>query len=340
MSELQHLADLKTGTEASLAYSRRFGRTLVIYKGLPGSGKSTLASNLVAEDPGRWFRINRDDLRMMVSGYGNDPHKYYAPKEKLIRAIKESMIIQAWDAGFDVIVDDTHLIKDVVKKLHKVAADYDADVRVKEIGVNTPLETCLERNALRQGFARVPDSVILDMAKKAGITLGHQLESKETDYPAPHKPQPVNEHDLGQGDAIICDLDGTLAIIGDRSPYDAKDCDLKDKPNPPIVDICDTFARNGSQLIFMSGRDSKYRPETERFIEKCLGSREHRPYTYQLYMRAEGDTRKDSIVKEELFNQHVRGKYYVEFVLDDRDQVVKLWRDMGLTCLQCNYGDF
>ena len=60
-----------------------------------------------------------------------------------------------------------------------------------------------------------------------------------------------------------------------------------------------------------------------------------------LEMRREKDGRQDAIVKRELFDTHILGKYYVEFVLDDRNQVVDLWRnDLGLTCFQVNYGDF
>ena len=58
-------------------------------------------------------------------------------------------------------------------------------------------------------------------------------------------------------------------------------------------------------------------------------------------MRRRDDSRKDSVVKRELFDAHIRGRYFVELVLDDRDQVVSLWRrDLGLTCLQVDYGDF
>lgn len=58
-------------------------------------------------------------------------------------------------------------------------------------------------------------------------------------------------------------------------------------------------------------------------------------------MRTTGDARKDSIVKKELFEAHVKQHYFIKFVLDDRNQVVDLWRlDLGLTCLQVNYGDF
>ena len=57
-------------------------------------------------------------------------------------------------------------------------------------------------------------------------------------------------------------------------------------------------------------------------------------------MRATGDFRPDSVVKEEIYNNHIKDNYYVAGVFDDRDSVVKLWRDLGLTCFQVYYGDF
>lgn len=58
-------------------------------------------------------------------------------------------------------------------------------------------------------------------------------------------------------------------------------------------------------------------------------------------MRPKGDMRKDSIIKKELFEAHIKDKYYIEAVFDDRNQIVDTWRkEIGLTCLQVNYGNF
>ena len=57
-------------------------------------------------------------------------------------------------------------------------------------------------------------------------------------------------------------------------------------------------------------------------------------------MRAAGDNRKDAIVKRELYQRAVAGVYSIAFVLDDRNQVVDMWRkDLGLPCFQVNYGN-
>ncbi len=64
------------------------------------------------------------------------------------------------------------------------------------------------------------------------------------------------------------------------------------------------------------------------------------PIQYQLFMRPTGDQRNDGIMKEIMFNEHIRGKYNVRFILDDRDRVVSKWREMGLTAFQVAPGNF
>ena len=138
--------------------------------------------------------------------------------------------------------------------------------------------------------------------------------------------------------AIICDLDGTLALLNGRSPYDASRAE-EDLLNDPVANLIEVYAHqklHDIDLILMSGRDDVYRPQTERWLKK------HNITHYKaLYMRKAGDKRKDSIVKRELYEKHVKDTYDVLFVLDDRDQVVEMWRkELGLTCLQVEYGDF
>jgi uncharacterized HAD superfamily protein len=91
---------------------------------------------------------------------------------------------------------------------------------------------------------------------------------------------------------------------------------------------------SGKAIVFVSGREDKFKPQTLAWLAK------HNISFDGLYMRQSGDSRKDSIVKKEIYDEFILDKYNVAFVLDDRDQVVKVWRDLGLTCLQVDYGDF
>lgn len=328
---------------------------MMIFKGLPASGKSTEATALVKREPGRWIRINRDDLRGMAVGPGNNPHGD-RDREDIVRLFKEELIRVTFKKGYDVILDDTHLITATVKKLHELAASI-GDVKVIEKGINVSVDECIRRDSLRPGFAKVGEKVITDFARAAGLDKGRKLNDKEVYYAPRWLPGGVGaasvtkqpRQDLPK--AIMCDLDGTLAIIDGRSPYDASNCDEKDKPNWPVIETVLAMHRQGVKVIFMSGRDVKYRPETERFIEKYCRDNHGRsnfdgiPIPYELHMRGEldlskTDVRKDSVIKEELYIAHIDGKYNVLFVLDDRDQVVDQWRSMGLTCFQVAPGSF
>jgi hypothetical protein len=91
----------------------------------------------------------------------------------------------------------------------------------------------------------------------------------------------------------------------------------------------------GHRVVFLSGRTAGCYDATAQWL------RNHVVADYDaLHMRAVGDFRKDSIVKAELFDRHVRDAYDVTCVLDDRRQVVDMWRSLGLTVLQVAEGDF
>lgn len=134
--------------------------------------------------------------------------------------------------------------------------------------------------------------------------------------------------------AIICDIDGTLAHMNDRSQYDWDKVgdDVVDKT---IKEILRTFYSTSEyDIILISGRDDVCKQITERWLDKN--------YIFYdgLYMRKHNDNRPDEAIKKEIYDKHIKDKYDVEFVLDDRNKVVKMWRELGLKCLQVAEGDF
>lgn len=137
-------------------------------------------------------------------------------------------------------------------------------------------------------------------------------------------------------EAIICDIDGTLAKL-ERDPHDLKQAH-NDILNLPIATIIEVFGAQklyDIRLILLTGRN-----ETSRHVtEKWLATNSITHYE-QLLMRPQFDFRKDTIVKREMYEQKIKGKYDVLFVLEDRAQVVEMWRELGLTCLQVDYGNF
>jgi hypothetical protein len=61
---------------------------------------------------------------------------------------------------------------------------------------------------------------------------------------------------------------------------------------------------------------------------------------YMLYMRKDCDYRQDFITKQDIYNQKIKNKFDVLFVIEDRKQDVDMWRKNGLVCLQCAEGKF
>jgi len=133
--------------------------------------------------------------------------------------------------------------------------------------------------------------------------------------------------------AWIVDIDGTLAIHGERSPYDWARVG-EDSPNEPVIDVVRALYAAGHGIIIVSGRMDSCWTETV----KWLGSHSV-PYRL-LYMRETGDMRPDSVVKEEILDLIMRRGLDVRGVIDDRQQCVDMWRSRGLVCLQVAPGNF
>jgi soluble P-type ATPase len=56
-------------------------------------------------------------------------------------------------------------------------------------------------------------------------------------------------------------------------------------------------------------------------------------------MRKDGDNRNDTVVKREILEELIKTRYIVA-ALDDRNRVVKMWRESGIKCLQVQEGNF
>jgi hypothetical protein len=121
--------------------------------------------------------------------------------------------------------------------------------------------------------------------------------------------------------------------MNNRSPFDWSKVH-EDSVNEPVADIVRKYEKAGYLVFAVSGRDGSCRELTRNWLIA-----NNIPFD-GLFMRAPGDTRKDSIVKMEIFENEFKGKFNIKFVLDDRNQVVNMWRSLGITCLQVADGNF
>ena len=134
-------------------------------------------------------------------------------------------------------------------------------------------------------------------------------------------------------EVVLVDIDGTVANRCGRGPYEY-DKVGEDTPNRNVIEVVDALWKASNTIIFISGReDSCYEDTYNWLVNNC-------PPFSKLYMRKSGDYRKDTEVKKEIYENHIRDVFNVLCVLDDRQSVVDMWRELGLTCLQVNYGDF
>lgn len=283
---------------------------VILTRGLPASGKSTWAHEQVAANPGQVKRVNKDDLRAMIDG-----GRWSKANEKMVLDVRDAIICEALSRNCHVIVDDTNLsstheerIRHLVSEINKLEGKQHR-VRIQDF-TGVPLEECIKRDLKRE--KSVGEKVIRDMYNQF---LAPKVEMVEYDPDLP--------------EVVLCDLDGTLALLNGRNPYDASTCD-QDLLNQPVWNVVSgaaltsTHGNVGRALILVSGRPETHREPTERFLKK------HRIFYSALYMRGADDRRQDVEVKRDIYNEHIKGKYNVMAVFDDRLQVCRLWHSLGL----------
>lgn len=298
---------------------------LLILRGVPGCGKSTFAHQWLKEGERR-ARVNRDDIRMQFFG------KETGVDEDMVTKIEHQQVDTLLKSGYSVVVDDTNIRFQYISAFVKIAAKHGVPVAVKEFDVD--LATAYAQNARRAaaGGRDVPEHVIEKMYKSLRSS-GHYTRKHIADaWGTPQTGEPYVRPE-GAEKVYLFDIDGTLASMSDRSPFKWDEVG-NDDPRKQVILTAQALAKAGYKIVVMSGRDAVCRNETIGWL-----------YLYdipfsELHMRAEGDMRKDNIVKQELFDEHIRHKYDVVAVFDDRQQVVDMWRAMGVDCFQVAPGDF
>lgn len=294
---------------------------LILTVGAPGSGKSTWAKNRCNDI--KAIDINRDDIRCEMFNCSRNEYKATKANERTVLAKQQSLFIDAalnssiiYD---EIIISDTNLNPKTRSKWEELANQFCLEIEYKLFDVD--LETLYERNLYR-GENAVPNHMIYRFYEKMQHYIhGKPDWSKNKDLPA----------------AIIVDIDGTLADNNKRNPHDLDKLHT-DSPRQNVINAVNLMHAAGIKVLITSGREEGdfkvYRESTEKWLSKYNVSYD------SLIMREHKDHRKDAIVKKELFYKYIADRYNVLYVLDDRQQVVDMWRVLGLECWQVNRGDF
>lgn len=283
---------------------------LIMTKGLPASGKSTWANEYIVKNSNT-KRVNKDDLRAML-----DNSLWSKKNEEFVLAIRDYIIIECLtNYKYNVIVDDTNFAPKHEAIFREIAGRFNAEFEIKDFTDVSP-EVCIERDLKRVNS--VGSKVIMDM-------YDNFIKVKASPTTIPFNPNLPN--------CYIFDVDGTLALMNGRGPFDWNRVD-EDLPNKPVISTFYNLSKSNANMFVFSGRDSVCVKKTAKWLE------ENGVVFDELVMRPEGDTRKDSIVKREMYDTHIKDKYNVLGIFDDRNQVVEMWRELGLPCYQVNLGDF
>jgi hypothetical protein len=146
---------------------------------------------------------------------------------------------------------------------------------------------------------------------------------------------------------VIFDLDGTLALIDKRRAlaakpngkinwktfFDPENISL-DEPNVPVIKSFQAMKQAGFRVGIFSGRDSISRKETEAWLAQNGIDPDF------LFMRAQGSFTPDDVLKKQWLDQEMAAGHEIMCVFDDRDKVVKMWRENGISCFQVAEGNF
>lgn len=303
---------------------------VILTVGIPASGKSTWAKSVVAQDPHNWVRINNDDIRTMING-----SQWSRETEKLVATIRMSMLREALKRNRSVIIDNLNITSDHWKQTLMECQHINKDMTVSEKVFFVDLETAIARNAQRIGTAKLETNVLMTWWKKSGgeglsrrvgktEVLTRKCQKKEW--------EPMVQ-DPSLPKCVVFDNDGTISLLNGRNPYDASTSD-NDLPHLHVIECLKLYHSAGYKIIFFSGREEKDRAPTERFYAK------HFPEVkYELYMRPTGSMEKDVIIKERMFEQVIKDKYFLSAWVDDRQQVCRFVYEMGLPLFRVNDPD-
>lgn len=279
---------------------------IYVFSGPSGSGKSYVAKEFLARFKKHVIRVNRDSLRNMLI------HRWSHQSEKFIIQAEIELAKLALGLGKSVIIDDTNLTDKHVAIWDTLARGYN-NLTFIHVKFNADLDSCIYNDNRRIGKEHVTRPVIERQFLK--------LSAIDWEYDTP---------------VVICDLDGTLAdgtqrkhLLGKNFRTWENACD-KDSPRVDIVEQIREYHSKGWIVIITSGRSVSVADKTIFWLKL-----NNIPFDH-IYMRNEGDSRPDEVIKLELLDQLIASGLninQIKFVIDDRPKVVRAWKSRGLPVL-------
>lgn len=301
-------------------------RVLIICRGIQGSGKTSFAKQWCHEDPEHRVRFNNDDIRNMLGDY------WVPNREKLVTEAKANMITFALTKGYDVVVDNMNLNPKEDEWIRTLCANIEKDkgihVDIEYKDFWTPVEECIRRDAMR------PNPIGEKVIKATWRRYRDFIIQEDIKNMLKRSP----EHVDGGHPVILVDMDATLCLNTTGRPYYGEGAAEGMLDDIAIEGTCMLVRRmyEKCKVFIVTGREGT--PEIIAATKEWLAK--HGITVDELFFRPVGDYSPGAECKKKIYEDHIKGKYNVQFVLEDNYKCVKMWREQGLVCLQPNEGKF
>ena len=293
---------------------------LIIMCGVSGSGKSTYAHNLFKSNPSQYLIINRDKIRELIFGYTEDSIVDYYKRtdinrcEKEVTLYEDTLINEGLNKNKTVIVDSTHLKRKYLERFKYW------NTETSLVIMQSTLEECICNNKKK---TRQVDESIIKKQYERFKALKKELSNNPIDFTVTELTQ-----NMSFPKCTILDIDGTISEPCDRDIYDNIKC---------IDDYLQTHIYNAikdiKNLIICTGRSVESSKSTLEWLSK------HNINFTRIYFRRKGDYRPDWVAKEEMWRD-ISKSYNIELIYEDRNQVVRRARALGLKVAQVKYGNY
>lgn len=290
--------------------------------GISGSGKSTWAKEQWEKSPLKTIVVNRDKIRELLFGYTEASISEYYSKtnigklEKEVTLYEDTLINEGLCQGKTVIVDATHLKMAYLERFKYW------NVPIEYVYFDVTLKEALTRDMSRT--RQVGKEII---SKQYSNYLLVAIKKLENFVPVTLK----NDQSLPH--CVLVDIDGTLAHITNRSPFDWSRVG-EDYVDVAVKKISNSILLNHVAAVFIcTGRDGICLTETQEWLDN------NNIYYNKIFIRKAGDQRPDWQIKEEIWRQ-ITKDFYIIGMYDDRNQVTRRARALGLKVFQVEYGNF
>lgn len=299
-------------------------KKIILTVGISGSGKSTFAKEEWNKNPLTTVVINRDSIRNLLFGFTDETISEYYKRsdlgklEKQVTKYEDTLINEALCENKTVIVDATHLEKSYLKRFEfwNVLIEY----KYFEVSVETAILRDSKRiRSVGVEVIKKQYEKFLNMQRE-GVPL---VDSKPVEF----------KQDKNLPPCMLLDLDGTVAHMTNRTAFQWSRVG-EDYVDTTIKAISNAiYFNHTANIIVCTGRDGVCLEESLNWL------RDHNISFDKIYIRKQGDQRPDWVIKEELWRQ-ISKDYYIMGLIDDRNQVVRRARALGLKVLQVEYGNF